>query len=273
MKWMIDRSGGGRFVVLRASGTNAYSPYIYRDLGGVHSCETLILQTRGAGYDLFAVNQITCAEALFIAGGDQWDYVRLWQGTAIEDAIHTAAARGVPVGGTSAGLAILGEFAFSGEHGTVTSLQALGNPFHPHLTLSHDFLHLPFLGGVIADSHFVTRDRMGRLVTFLARMLADGLAPRARAIGVDEKTALAVDDKGLGTLFGEGAVYFLEARETPEVCHRGAPLTFHDVSVVRISGGGAQFDLASWMGEDGSTYRLSAVEGVLRSTQLGGSVY
>ena len=29
---------------------------------------------------------------LVIAGGNQWDYVRLWQGTPLEDAIHGAAA-------------------------------------------------------------------------------------------------------------------------------------------------------------------------------------
>ena len=101
------------------------------------------------------------AEALFIAGGNQWDYVRDWKGTPIEDAIHMLVAKGVPVGGTSAGLAILGEFVLSAEHETVTSPQALKNPYHPSVAIAEDFLQLPTLGGVITDSHFVARDRMG----------------------------------------------------------------------------------------------------------------
>jgi cyanophycinase len=273
MRWMIDRSGGGDFVVIRASGTDAYNPYIYSDLGGVDSCETIILQKRSASYDPFVLDKIQGAEALFIAGGNQWDYVRLWQGTPIEDAIQAAAARGVPVGGTSAGLAVLGEFAFAAQQGTIISKQALKNPYHSHVTLSQDFLHLPFLGGVITDSHFVARDRMGRLITFLARIVEAGWADKARGIGIDERTVLAVDEKGVGTLFGEGAVYFVETPGPPQVCQKNTPLTFLNLSVYRISGAGAQFDLASWTGRGGTAYYLSAVEGVLVSTQSGGGIY
>jgi cyanophycinase-like exopeptidase len=273
MAWLIERSGGGSFVVLRATGTHAYDPYIYGELGGVESCETMLLGDRAASNDPCVLATIAGAEALFIAGGNQWDYVRLWAGTAIEEGIHNAAARGVPVGGTSAGLAVLGEFAFSAEHGSITSSQALANPYHPHLTLRRDFLHLPLLAGIITDSHFATYDRMGRLVTFLGRILQDGWAEKARAIGVDAKTALAVDAQGVGMLFGEGAVYFLEATGAPEVCHRGTPLTFSNVAVVRISGAGARFDLASWSGPSSTAYRLSAVAGRLCSTQPGGMIY
>jgi cyanophycinase len=273
MQWMIDRSGGGDFVVIRASGTDAYNPYIYAELGGVDSCETIILQKSSASYDPFVLEKIQGAEALFIAGGNQWDYVRLWQGTPIEDAIHDVAARGVPVGGTSAGLAILGEFAFTAQHGTITSSTALKNPYHSHVTLTQDFLHLPFMNGVITDSHFAARDRMGRLITFLARIIQDGWAQQARGIGIDEKTALAVDENGLATLFGEGAAYFLETSGAPEVCQKTTPLTFQNLAVYRISGAGAQFDLASWTGQGGTAYNLSAVEGVLVSTQPGGGIY
>jgi len=273
MRWMIEGSGGGDFVIIRASGTDAYNPYIYAELGGVDSCETIIIQKRSASYDPFVLGKVQGAEALFIAGGNQWDYVRLWQGTPLEDAIEDVEVRGAPVGGTSAGLAVLGEFAFSAQQGTIISSQALKNPFHSHVTLTNDFLHLPFLGGVITDSHFVARDRMGRLVTFLARIVEDGWAEQARGIGIDEKTALAVDENGDATVFGQGAVYFLETRGAPEVCEKNTPLTFENVSVYRISGDDGRFDLASWRGHGGTAYSLSAVEGVLGSTQPGGGIY
>jgi cyanophycinase len=273
MRWMIERSGGGDFLILRASGTDAYNPYIYGELGGVDSCETIILQKSTASYDPFVLDKIRHAEAVFLAGGNQWDYVRLWAGTPIEDEIHAAAARGVPVGGTSAGLAVLGEFAFSAQYGTIISSQALKNPYHSHVVLTRDFLHLPFLNTAITDSHFAARNRMGRLVTFLGRILEDGWAEQARGIGIDERTALGVDERGIGTLFGQGSVYFLETPGPPEVCEKNIPLTFLNVAVYRISGAGAEFDLARWRGHGGTAYSLSAVDGVLESTQPGGSIY
>ena len=132
MRWLIDQSDGGDFVVIRASGTDAYNPYIFSELGGVvNSVETIIMKQDRAAYDPYVLGQIRDAEALFIAGGNQWDYVRMWKGTPVEDAIHELVAQGVPVGGTSAGLAILGEFSFSAERGTIYSDEALKKPLQP----------------------------------------------------------------------------------------------------------------------------------------------
>jgi cyanophycinase-like exopeptidase len=45
-------------------------------------------------------------------------------------------------------------------------------------------LPVPLLLGAITDSHFVSRDRMGRLIVFLARIIRDGWASQARGIGI-----------------------------------------------------------------------------------------
>ena len=73
-QWMIGKAGGGDFVVIRATGTDAYNPYIY-GLGTVDSVETIITKNRAAASDPFVVAKIRSAEALFIAGGDQNDYL------------------------------------------------------------------------------------------------------------------------------------------------------------------------------------------------------
>ena len=100
-QWMIGKSGGGDFVVIRATGTDAYNPYIYA-LGTVNSVRPSLMVDRAAASDPFVVDKIRNAEALFIAGGDQKDYVTLWKGTPVEDAIHYLVSRNVPIGGTSA---------------------------------------------------------------------------------------------------------------------------------------------------------------------------
>ena len=105
-------AGGGDFVVLRASGDDDYNEYIY-GLCGCDSVETIVFSSRDAAYDPTVIETIRNAEAIFIAGGDQSNYVRFWKGTPVEDAINFVAARPAPIGGTSAGMAIMGEFSYS----------------------------------------------------------------------------------------------------------------------------------------------------------------
>ena len=270
-QWMIGKSGGGDFVVIRATGTDAYNPYIYA-LGTVDSVETIIIKDRTAASDPFVVEKIRNAEALFIAGGDQYNYVSYWKGTPVEDAIHYLVTRNVPVGGTSAGLAIMGEFLFSAENNTVDSPTALSDPYGKRIALDRDFLVLPNMAGIITDSHFAARDRMGRLITFLGRIEQDNWASLAKGIGIDEQTALLVDPKGSVSLVGNGAAYFLRTPGKPEVCQSRTALTFRNISVYRISGSGT-FNLSKWSGSGGAAYSLSVENGVLTSTQLGGAIY
>lgn len=199
--------------------------------------------------------------------------MRDWKGTPVEDAIHKLVARGVPIGGTSAGLAVLGEFVFSAEHGTITSREALKNPYQPRVALATDFLELPTLNGVLTDSHFMARDRMGRLLTFMARILNDGWASEVKAIGVNERTALGVEADGSVTLFGEGPAYFLKANMLPTVCEQGKELTFGVVAVYRLSDATQRFNLASWSGSGGTAYKLWVTDGEVSSDQGGGSIY
>jgi cyanophycinase-like exopeptidase len=102
----------------------------------------------------------------------------------------------VPVGGISAGLAIQGEFLFSAEKNTITSDRALLNPFNNKVTLQRDMLRVPHLAATITDSHFSERQRQGRLVTFMARTIADGWTSEVRGIGVDEATAVLLEADG-----------------------------------------------------------------------------
>lgn len=271
-QWMGKKSGGGDFVVIRASGTDAYNPYIYA-MGQVDSVATLIIKTRAAASDPFVVEKIRTAEALFIAGGDQYDYVKYWKGTPVEAAIHYLANdRKVPIGGTSAGLAILGEFLFPAQNDTVYSDTALADPYNRRVTLDKDFLILPNMGKVITDGHLDSRDRMGRLVTFLARIVQDGWSAEAKGIGLDVETAVAVEN-GTATLLGSGDAYFLRTPGMPEVCQARTPLTFRNLSVQRLSDPSGGFNIKTWSGNGTTDYTLSAEEGVLTSTQVGGGIY
>jgi cyanophycinase len=110
--WFLSKSGGGDVVVLRASGGDEYHDYFMK-LVKLDSVETLVFRSAEASHDPFVLDRIRKAEAIFLAGGDQWNYVKFWNDTPVEDAIHAAIRRGGPIGRMSAVLALLGRFAFS----------------------------------------------------------------------------------------------------------------------------------------------------------------
>jgi cyanophycinase len=262
--------------VIRASGTDAYNPFIY-ELCSCDSVETIIFKNRQASFDPFVLDKIRNAEALWIAGGDQSDYVTYWKNTPVEDAIHSVASKPAPVGGTSAGMAIMSEFVYSAmSNSSLTSPEGLANPFHRDLTLDRDFLALPKLHGFITDQHLQERDRMGRTVAFLARLVKDGWTSDGRAVAADRETALHVNPvDGTSEVLSHGnhrTTYFnfLRTPGPPEVCEPKTPLTYRNISVYRIGPGGT-FDLDTWSGQGGTSYLLSAENGVLISSR--GEIY
>lgn len=239
--WFVKRAGGGDIVVLRASGSDAHNKYIPK-IGVVDSVETFVTKTEEASRDSEVVSKIRRAEGLFLAGGDQWNYVRMWKGTPVEDALHALWRKGVPIGGTSAGLAVLGEFSFSAARDTVTSAQALQNPFDERVTIENDFLRFDPLRGVITDSHFSERNRLGRLLVFMARIVNSGRRP-VRGIGIDERTALLIDTEGMATVVGKGSVYFVDLRSKEMVCRPAIPLTAGPYVMRRIQSHDGTFRL------------------------------
>jgi cyanophycinase len=269
--WMIGKSGGGNFVVLRSSGTDAYNPYI-QSLGSVASVETLIVTSRAGANDAYVAEKVRNAEAVFIAGGDQATYWNNWKGTALSSALQSAIDRGIPVGGTSAGMAVLGEFVYTALNNSVTPTEALRNPYNSNITLGTGFLNVPNLDGIITDTHFYARDRMGRPITFLARLVKDGWIGTAYGIASDEGTAALIDGNGTATIVGSEYVYFFRTPGQPQTCVAGSRLTYRDVNVYRCAGSAGQtFNLNTWTGSGGLSYRVSAVSGSLSSSK--GSIY
>ncbi len=271
-RWMCKLAGRGNFLVLRASGTDAYNRYIKKLCPAISSVATLIITSRAGAAQPFVAEKIRSAAALFISGGSQDNYINFWKGTSVQDGINAAISNGVPVGGTSAGLAVLGDYSFAALKDTVKSSEALPNPFDEKVTITRDFLHIPLLDGMITDSHFVARDRLGRLVAFLARIATDGWSHAPYGIGIDEKTAVLMDPDGSSRVIGSGAAYFLRAPGPPEQCTPNTPLTYRDISVYRVKAG-ARFNVKSWTGTGGVEYKLSAESGALKSTLPGDQVY
>jgi cyanophycinase len=276
-RWLCKKANGGDFLILRARGDDEYNSYV-NGICKLNSVATLIIPDTNAAYDPAVVDIIHHAEAVFIAGGNQARYVNFWRGTAVQDAINANIASGRPIGGTSAGLAVLGEFSYGclkdkDEDNDLASTDVLPNPYHERVTLVRDFLKVPHLENVITDSHFAKRDRMGRTLGFLSRLVQDGWAKDPRDIAIDEKSAVLVEPDGKATVVGSGrGAYFLQLTSPPEVCKPNVPLTIRNISAYRAPAG-AHFDLKSWTGEGGKGYSISVENGAVHSTRHGNNVY
>lgn len=225
-KWMIAKSGGGDVVVLTASGNDGYNKTIF-ETGAVNSVETLNIITRELAENDTVAMTVRNAEMLFIAGGDQSRYMNNWRNTKLSKAIdYLLLEKKVPVGGTSAGCAILTGLYYSGENGSAVSDSSLLNPYNDKITIyNNDFLHAPFLSQVISDQHYLARKREGRHVAFLARIISD-YHIYARGIAPDERTAVCINADGKATVIGESKAYFIftDKSKPPEICESGKPL-------------------------------------------------
>ena len=305
-RWMIKQAGirpgtGGRLVVIRARGDGAYNPYIYYSSAasstasadivdgwvggaslGLTSVETLVIPSIAAANDPFVNAVVGRANAVWIAGGDQSDYIKFWKGQALEKTLDTLMKNNVPMGGTSAGLAVLGQFDYAALKGTVTSAQAMSNPYNKYMTLdpaplstAGGFIAPPALANTILDSHLDARDRMGRLVTFVSRLVANFPGPGsqqfgctggvlgnnvARGIGVSVESALLVNWDPVNAHYSgrrvtnnpapgtEAAVYFVNVTQGPTQCASGKPLTVgaSAVQIRKLADSTTTINLSDW---------------------------
>lgn len=267
MQWQIDAVRGCSdcetrldLVILRASGADGYHE-LYGALKGLDSMETFVLTTREAAENPEVLKAVAAAEVVFFAGGDQCDYVRLFKNGPIAGRIQALVAQGGGVGGTSAGLAIQGSLIYDACSGSVTSAEALADPYHAAISFSSGLFAWPPLAGVITDTHFAQRDRMGRLLAFLARGLRETGAPRLRGLAVDEASTLGVDARGLARLFGKHQAYLVEASSDPAaVVAKGQPLSQAGYRIQRLKPG-QSIDLSAPLARD--AYRIDVLKGKL----------
>ncbi len=241
IQWMIDKARGCTncaakvdVVVLRVTGSNGYNASILA-MNGVDSVESIVISKRSDATNAALSTTIKNAEVIFFAGGDQCNYVTIFKGTPIETSVEFVYAKGGAVGGTSAGLAIQGEYTYDACQASATSSDALANPFHSSITFTYNFFNWNDMLSVITDSHFQQRDRMGRLMAFLARQIRDGKTSTAWGAAINEVTSVVVDQNGLATVMGSGNAYFVFADHTPEICEPNQPLTFSNYKIWKVS--------------------------------------
>ncbi len=166
------------------------------------------------------------ATGVFLTGGNQLRISTILGGTPVAKLIRTLNARGVVVGGTSAGAAILSEHMIAGGRAGATPKAGLTS-LAPGFGLTNR---------VIIDQHFRQRDRLGRLLTALA------YNPFAVGIGLDEDTAAFINPDNEIEVTGSGAITVVDAHalEHSSICsvNSGKPFSLTGLRLHILTDGG-----------------------------------
>ena len=224
--WFVEKAGFGKIINIDVDEASDWYPTYFESLGASITSYNLQIATEADANSFPIFQELLSADGIFIEGGDQWDYVSTWKNTYVQTAIQSVYDNGGVIGGTSAGLAILGEIVFDGQNGSLTSDQAAYNPYHYRVSITDDFLNI--LPGVFTDSHFNERGRLARLTVMLARRNQDNNEDLL-GIGVEYKTAFCVDESMIGTVHGEMVTIIHQSDSSEIQCIANEPPRFTDI--------------------------------------------
>ena len=187
-------------------------------------------ETRVEADDPATVGTLDRVTGIFMTGGNQLKLSAVVAGTAFGAAIRAANARGVAVGGTSAGASILAEHMI-----------AFGRPGStPRQRMGQLAAGLGLIPQAIVDQHFAQRNRYGRLLSLVAQ------SPALLGIGIDEDTAAIIEGDRL-RVAGRNVVTIIDGSRTVSNAHsaqRSAPMLVSGVQL-HVLPEGAVFDLAT----------------------------
>jgi cyanophycinase len=143
------------------------------------------------------VRQLETATGIFFSGGDQNRIMDVLADEELLRLLKEKYARGTPFGGTSAGAAAMSDPMMTGE----ADLKILDG------TKVGVRRGLGLVPNVIFDQHFLVRQRHNRL---LGLVIAN---PKMLGIGIDEDTAVLVEDNRRLQVTGATQVFFVHSKK------------------------------------------------------------
>lgn len=233
-RWLVDHAPNKKVLVMHYSTTSSFMPGYFISLGAASSTNLVVSSVTSAN-DSANYKTILEYDGIFLRGGDQWQYVSKWKGTLVEQAIKEVYLRGGVVGGSSAGEAVLSKVIFDAQITSTNPQSALRNPLGSGVTFTEDFLG--FVPGILADTHFYERGRLGRLVAMLA-LYKTQKGKEIIGVGVDYNTAMGVTSDGVGEVMGAGTVTILRfTPNTTYVLESSKPLSLKNMRFDQLTKG------------------------------------
>jgi cyanophycinase len=163
---------------------------------GVQSAEVAFVAQREDANDERTLETLSKATGIFLTGGNQMRLATIVGGTYAADVIKERNAKGAIIAGTSAGASILSShmvaFGASGET--------------PKQRMAQMIAGFGLVPELVIDQHFRQRDRIGRLLMFVASN------PGLLGVGVDEDTAALISANNVLEVIGRNSITIVDGR-------------------------------------------------------------
>jgi cyanophycinase len=212
---------------------------------GVEEVEVMDIRAREDAFSEDNIRKCEGHPTLFFIGGDQLRITSQLGDSPIYQCIRENFMTGGMIVGTSAGAAVMpATMLVSGLAEDSSEMSAIG--MAPGFGL---------IDGVIIDTHFAERGRIGRLLSAVAQN------PRNLGIGIDEDTAIIVKGGQSFKVIGSGAVYLVD----------GTELAYSSLSEQRAEGVISIYNMKLHVLAEGNTYNLQSRQPVLPEAQADGN--
>jgi cyanophycinase len=209
---------------------------IFKNLG-VEDIEVLDIRAREDAFNEENIRKCQGNPTLFFIGGDQLRITSQLGDSPIYRCIQANFVSGGMIVGTSAGAAVMpATMLVSGVGEDSSEMSAIG--MAPGFGL---------IDGVVIDTHFAERGRIGRLLSAVAQN------PRNLGIGIDEDTAIIVKGDKEFKVIGSGAVYVVD----------GTELAYSSLSEKRAEGVISIYNVKLHVLAEGNTYDLQTRQPVM----------
>lgn len=198
LKKVKERVNGGKLVIATAATrlpeeVAAEYVEVFTKLG-VKQIDVLDIRNRQDAYKQENIEKLNDASMIYFTGGDQLRITAHMGGSPVYKRMLEIYLSGGAIVGTSAGASVMSETMM--VRGSQDESHTLGD-----LAMAPGF---GLLKGVIVDQHFAQRGRIGRLIGAVSQN------PRNLGIGIDENTAIVVENGATVTVIGEGAIYVVD---------------------------------------------------------------
>lgn len=238
----INGDGAVTVAILSTGLESDWMPNYFKWLGA-DAAYNLWVPNRASADDPGEVDALRSADVIFIKGGDQGAYYDAWNQTRLEENLrYVVDDLGGVIGGTSAGAMSQAQYAFAGGQDLI-SLDILEDATTKYLDDASDGgsgIHDDFLGfvpGVIIETHYTRRARLGRLMGIQAKAQEDWERDDILAIGIEEQTGLVIEN-GLAEVVGRGSVSFIQSTPASDIRRsRGEPLIYTHARLDRLTDG------------------------------------
>lgn len=188
-----------KLAILSTASTDPQAGEQYRSIFtdfGAQEVKVLAIQSRDQANDVNHRHIFKDCSGIFFTGGDQLRITGILGGSILGAALQKAFEAGIIIAGTSAGASVMSETMLVGGLDDAT----------PKKDIIRMAPGLGLLKNVVVDQHFAQRGRIGRLLEVIAHN------PFILGVGIDEDTAIIVNDEGQCEVEGSGTVTIIDGQ-------------------------------------------------------------